>query len=162
MEYGVQNSELTNTIWAGRISQDGRSFTSKSDVTSQVIGAIEDHVRGAYAGSAYFTRTHGDTATTVHIDIEEHPAGTPARDTTPHKVTTEAERDELPAGVIVLSADGTIACRHHSGVGVVFGDERPFPWEVLALPLTLIPIPADSPTSGSSTRADRIKGGGHR
>lgn len=154
MEYGVQNSELTNTIWAGRISQDGSSFTSKSDVTSQVIGAIEDHVRGSHAGSAYFTRTDGETSTTVHIDVEEPPAGTPARGTAPRQLTTEAERDELPAGTIVRSADGTIACRHHSGVGVVFGDERPFPWEALVLPLTLIPIPVGSPTSGSSTSGE--------
>jgi hypothetical protein len=53
-------------------------------------------------------------------------------------VSTIEELGALPAGVIVHSADGTIACRHHSGVGVVFGDERPFRWDVLSLPLTVL------------------------
>ncbi len=53
-------------------------------------------------------------------------------------ITTAEERDALPAEVIVLDAQGTIACRHYSGLGVVFGDDRPFTWTSLALPLTVI------------------------
>lgn len=53
-------------------------------------------------------------------------------------VSTVEERGALPAGVVVCAASGTIACRHHSGVGVVFGDERPFPWHALTLPLTIL------------------------
>lgn len=59
-------------------------------------------------------------------------------------VTTEEDREALPAGIIVRSATGTIACRHFSGVGVIFGDERPFPWESLTLPLTVIYIPGEN------------------
>ena len=43
------------------------------------------------------------------------------------------------------SSDGTIACRHYSGQGVAFGDERLFPWDRLALPLTVLYRP-DQPT----------------
>lgn len=59
-------------------------------------------------------------------------------------VATEDDRDALPPGVIVRSATGTIACRHFSGVGVIFGDERPFPWKSLTLPLTVIYIPGEN------------------
>ena len=57
------------------------------------------------------------------------------------EVTTVEERDALPAGVVVRSAGGTIACRHHSGMGVAFGDERLFSWSALALPLTVLWAP---------------------
>lgn len=53
-------------------------------------------------------------------------------------IETEAERDALPRGCIVRSAGGTIACRYDATRGVVFGDERPFPWSSLQLPLTVI------------------------
>lgn len=53
-------------------------------------------------------------------------------------ITTPHQRDQLPPGVIVRSVDGTVACRHTSGVGTVFGDDRPFPWERLTLPLMII------------------------
>ncbi len=56
-------------------------------------------------------------------------------------ITSPQQRDQLPAGVIVQSADGTIACRHTRGVGVVFGDERPFPWDRLSLPITILMNP---------------------
>lgn len=57
-------------------------------------------------------------------------------------IATAEARDALPVGTVVLAADGTIACRHYSGVGVCFGDERAFAWDVLALPLTVLyPLP---------------------
>lgn len=60
-------------------------------------------------------------------------------------ITSPRQRDQLPAGVIVKSADGTIACRHTSGVGVVFGDDRPFDWDRLALPITILIDPGLTP-----------------
>lgn len=45
-----------------------------------------------------------------------------------HTVTTVEELDQLPNGVVVRSAEGTIACRFDATRGVVFGDDRPFPW----------------------------------
>lgn len=65
------------------------------------------------------------------------------------QITTPSERDALPAGIVVLDSQGTIAARHPSGVGVVFGDERPFPWHVLALPLTVLYRP-DAPRPGET------------
>ena len=53
-------------------------------------------------------------------------------------ITTAEARDALPPGVIVRSAAGTIACRHDGGMGVCFGVERPFEWDRLALPLTVL------------------------
>lgn len=60
-------------------------------------------------------------------------------------ITTAEARDALPPGVIVRSAAGTIACRHDGGMGVCFGVERPFAWDQLALPLTVLYRP-DQPT----------------
>lgn len=60
-------------------------------------------------------------------------------------ITSPQQRDELPAGVIVRSAAGSIACRHSSGVGVVFGDERPIDWARLALPITILITPGLTP-----------------
>lgn len=56
----------------------------------------------------------------------------------PRKITTAEERDALPAGIVVRSARGTVAARHESGVGVLFGDERPFDWRYLEIPLTVL------------------------
>ena len=53
-------------------------------------------------------------------------------------ITTAEARSALPPGVIVRSAAGTIACRHDGGMGVCFGVERPFAWDQLALPLTVL------------------------
>ena len=49
----------------------------------------------------------------------------------------------LPVEVVVLSAAGTIACRADESAGVVFGDERPFPWTSLMLPARVIWRPHD-------------------
>lgn len=68
------------------------------------------------------------------------------RRSTPHVVETVEELDALPNGTIVKSSAGTVACRHSEFFGVVFGDERPFRWDLLALPATVLtpaPAPAD-------------------
>ncbi len=57
-------------------------------------------------------------------------------------VTTEAARDALPVGHVVLSSAGSIACRASETLGVILGDSRTFPWTLLQLPLTVLyPIP---------------------
>ena len=60
----------------------------------------------------------------------------------PRVVTTVKELDALPLGVVVLSNAGTIACRASEMTrGVVFGDDRSFPWVKLALPATVLWAP---------------------
>ena len=62
---------------------------------------------------------------------------------TPRAISTPAERAALPAGTVVRSASGTIACRHHDeNVGVLFGMSTPFKWSDLSLPLTVLHLPA--------------------
>ena len=82
--------------------------------------------------------------------------------------STAAERDALPAGTVVRSASGTIAGRFDATVGVVLGDERPFSWTDLELPLTILHHPeldvpeitraARAATASSAVRAaaDRV------
>lgn len=53
-------------------------------------------------------------------------------------IETAEELAAVTPMTIVHAADGTIAARHPSGVGVVFGDERPFPWSVLRAPATVL------------------------
>ena len=61
----------------------------------------------------------------------------------PRVISTPAERAALPAGTVVRSASGTIACRHHDeNVGVLFGMSTPFKWSDLSLPLTVLYLPA--------------------
>lgn len=43
-------------------------------------------------------------------------------------VRTVEQLDALPPETVIKTEGGSIACRHYSGIGVVFGDERPFPW----------------------------------
>lgn len=45
---------------------------------------------------------------------------------------------EVPAGTVVRSAAGTIAARFDGYTGVMFGDDRGFPWRDLALPATIL------------------------
>ncbi|ANW63988.1 hypothetical protein BCA37_10630 [Mycobacterium sp. djl-10] len=44
----------------------------------------------------------------------------------------------VPRGAVVLSRAGTIAARFDATNGVVFGDDRPFPWRELALPVVVL------------------------
>lgn len=62
--------------------------------------------------------------------------------------TDEDLATEVPDGSIVRSKAGTIACRFDYGTGVVFGDDRPFPWGSLQLPVTVLWSPPD-PTEES-------------
>jgi len=56
-------------------------------------------------------------------------------------ITTPTELDELPHGSVVRSDAGTIAARYNEQHGTVFGDDRPFPWAKLRLPVTLLHVP---------------------
>lgn len=54
----------------------------------------------------------------------------------------------VPAGTVVRAADGSIAARYDVERGVVFGDDRPFPWSVLRAPATILwPTPAYPPAA---------------
>ncbi|MEA5453280.1 hypothetical protein SPF06_00960 [Sinomonas sp. JGH33] len=59
----------------------------------------------------------------------------------PRTVTTAAELDALPVGSVVRSDAGTIACKCEATRGVVFGDDRSFPWLKLATPATVLHEP---------------------
>ncbi|MGE2733825.1 hypothetical protein [Mycolicibacterium vaccae] len=54
------------------------------------------------------------------------------------RVETDAELELVPRGSVVRSDAGTIACRFDGRNGVVFGDDRPFPWHKLSLPVTVL------------------------
>lgn len=53
-------------------------------------------------------------------------------------ITTVEDLDRVPSGAIVRSSAGSIACRFDGRNGVVFGDDRPFPWHRLAFPAILL------------------------
>lgn len=53
-------------------------------------------------------------------------------------VATAEDLDALPFGTVVRSDAGTIATKCGFTLGVVFGDERPFPWRYLDLPVTVM------------------------
>jgi hypothetical protein len=76
----------------------------------------------------------------------------------PQTVTSAEGLRKIPVGTVVLSAEGTIACKAGLGadtVGVVFGDERPFPWHTLALPVRILwPTPAPRATVTKEQVAD--------
>lgn len=57
------------------------------------------------------------------------------------KVLTAEELAAAPRGTIVRAADDTIACRFDDQLGVVFGDDRPFPWSVLRAPAMVLWMP---------------------
>ena len=61
-------------------------------------------------------------------------------------ISTVEELDRLPVGAVVRSAEGTIACRFDATRGVVFGDERPFPWLRLALKASVLWHPDEATT----------------
>lgn len=57
-------------------------------------------------------------------------------------IETPGQLAALPTGAIVESAAGTVAARYDTRYGVVFGDERPFPWTDLELPVRVLRKPA--------------------
>jgi len=61
------------------------------------------------------------------------------------QITTAEELDALPVGSVVRSAADTIAARYDSQRGVVFGDDRSFPWSNLNLPATVLYRPEVTP-----------------
>lgn len=72
--------------------------------------------------------------------LERYAAAVGARITVvdDNAVSSLEQLDALPIGVIVRSRAGSIACRYDSVHGVVFGDNRPFPWLTLSLPVTVL------------------------
>ena len=54
------------------------------------------------------------------------------------EISTLEQLRAVPIGTIVRSSAGTIACRFDHDNGVVFGDERPVPWEMLQLPVSVV------------------------
>lgn len=56
----------------------------------------------------------------------------------PTYVTTPEQLAAVPVGAIVRSAAGTIACRYDATRGVIFGDDRSFPWHKLHLPCRIL------------------------
>ncbi|ORL01803.1 hypothetical protein A6F55_19110 [Prescottella equi] len=63
----------------------------------------------------------------------------------PRVVETAEELGALPHKVIVESHAGSIAARFDDEHGVIFGDDRPFPWMRLALPVTILRMPKEQP-----------------
>lgn len=63
----------------------------------------------------------------------------------PRVVETAEELEALPHRVIVESSAGSIAARFDDEHGVIFGDDRPFPWMRLALPVTVLRMPKETP-----------------
>lgn len=53
-------------------------------------------------------------------------------------IRTVHQLDALPRGIVVESNSGTIAAHYGDRRGVVFGDERPFNWQSLALPVVVL------------------------
>lgn len=56
----------------------------------------------------------------------------------PRTISTVEELAIVKNGTVVRSDAGTIACRFDAERGVTLGDDRAFPWGVLALPVTVL------------------------
>ena len=54
------------------------------------------------------------------------------------RTLTQKDLDDAPVGTVVCAADGTIAARYDHQRGVIFGDYRPFSWEVLQAPAVVL------------------------
>lgn len=63
------------------------------------------------------------------------------------RLTTDAEVAAVSTGTVVRAADGTIAARFDVERGVVFGDDRPFPWRVLKAPALVLWAASDETTA---------------
>ncbi len=53
-------------------------------------------------------------------------------------IDTDSELQAAPVRIIVQAADGTVAARYDAERGVLFGDNRPFPWSVLRAPAVVL------------------------
>ncbi len=56
----------------------------------------------------------------------------------PEVIETQFGLEAVAIGVVVRSSSGTIATRFDSTRGVIFGDDRSFPWKRLSLPVTVL------------------------
>jgi hypothetical protein len=70
------------------------------------------------------------------------------------RTLTQKDLDDAPVGTVVRAADGTIAARYDRQRGVVFGDDRPFPWKVLQAPAVTL-WPRDDRQDRSAAHAAR-------
>lgn len=61
-----------------------------------------------------------------------------ARALAAEQITTLTDLMGTPRGTVVRSAAGTIASRFDDVHGVLFGDDRPFPWNYLELPAVVL------------------------
>lgn len=53
-------------------------------------------------------------------------------------IETVEQLDAVPRGAIIRSDAGSIVCRYDAYHGVAFGEDRPFPWQILRLPALLV------------------------
>lgn len=74
---------------------------------------------------------------------------------TADRIETAADLDALPYGSIVRSDAGTVAARYDAQHGTVFGDDRPFPWSKLRLPVTLLHVPGRDLIAEAEARGAR-------
>lgn len=72
-------------------------------------------------------------------------------------IRTAEGRDALPAGIVVLSGEGSLAGRYNDEYGVVLGDERPFPWRALDLPLVVLYSGGRLPRSERVVKAEALR-----
>lgn len=87
--------------------------------------------------------TPSDDPRTVPSPLKLADAILAAGYTCPRVVETAEELEALPHRVIVESSAGSIAARFDDEHGVIFGDDRPFPWMRLALPVTVLRMPKE-------------------
>ena len=74
-------------------------------------------------------------------------------------ITTAAGLDALPIGSVVRSSAGTIGCRYDERRGLVFGDDRCFPWTGhLAFPLTVLYRPDQPQRTVAEIKAEALRG----
>lgn len=72
--YAVQAGGLSRAIYVGRVNKAGTAFTSKDDLTDEVLLAVVDYVRRHFNGDMEMT-FHADNQPTIHLTItarEEH------------------------------------------------------------------------------------------
>jgi hypothetical protein len=67
---------------------------------------------------------------------------------TPHRrhLLTDAEVQAAPLRSVLRVADGSIVARFDERYGVVFGDDRPFPWTVCRAPAIVLWLDEDPTT----------------
>lgn len=108
---------------AAAIDGDVQLLLLATNVTSEQMNAQHPEIRDSLARRA-----------TAAALAATHPT-----------ITTTDDLDALPAGTVVRSDTGTIACRFDTDHGVVLGDDRPFsPWTALQLPATILWDPRSS------------------